>query len=377
MSRFWKEASSVIIAARISFPQCTVSYPVGTVNKPNKNAVSAQKIGSERLCSPNFKVLALRRSSKNSFFPDTYVFPGGSTDAADSSQEWLDLYDQYGLGKCVFEIATSLPRQYSKINIFEGQREDEILKSISLRITGIRETFEESGVLLCKSKRAHTSQPSRWGSYLTGHEIKNWQRKVQEDANEFINLCRHFECYPDIWSLQEWSNWLTPSDYTRRFNTIFFLTTLDQMPTAASSSSEINELKWSTPEEMLELCYKQEIILPPPQFYELSRLITFGSIENLADFAVQKNSTGSELWMPVRQQTLDGEVTLLPGDDMYPKEPIFSPTSKQKVESSILDYQRQSHHLHRMEHTKEYHTRLVVSNIKPHQSEILPWVAPI
>jgi len=63
----------------------------------------------------------------------------------------------------------------------------------------------------------------------------------------------------------------------------------------------------------LELCYKQEIILPPPQFYELSRLITFGSIENLANFAVQKNSAGSELWMPVRQQALDGEVTLLPG----------------------------------------------------------------
>jgi hypothetical protein len=63
----------------------------------------------------------------------------------------------------------------------------------------------------------------------------------------------------------------------------------------------------------LELSYKQEIILPPPQFYELSRLITFGSIEHLANFAVQKNSTGSELWMPVRQQALDGEVTLLPG----------------------------------------------------------------
>jgi len=242
MSRFWKEASSVIIAARIPFPQ-SVSYPVHTVNRPNKNAVSTQKITSESLCSPNFKVLALRRSSKNSFFPDTYVFPGGSTDAADSSQEWLDLYDQYGLGKYVFEIPTSLPRQYSKINMFEGQREDEILKSISLRITGIRETFEESGVLLCKSKRAHASQPSRWASYLTGHEIKTWQRKVQEDANEFISLCRHFECYPDIWSLQEWSNWLTPSDYTKRFNAIFFLTTLDQMPIAVSSSNEINELK--------------------------------------------------------------------------------------------------------------------------------------
>jgi hypothetical protein len=37
--------------------------------------------------------------------------------------------------------------------------------------------------------------------------------------------------------------------------------------------------------------------------------------KNLANFAVQKNSTGSELWMPVRQQPLDGEVTLLPEQD--------------------------------------------------------------
>jgi len=377
MSRFWKEASSVIVAARISFPQGTISNPVHTVNRPNKNAVSTQNIKSERSCSPNFKVLALRRSSKNSFYPDSYVFPGGRTDAADSSQEWLDLYDQYGLGKSVFEMATSQRRQHSEISIFEGQREDEILKSISLRISGIRETFEESGILLCKSKHAHASQPSRWASYLSGHEMKSWQTKVQEDANEFISLCRHFGCYPDIWSLQEWSNWLTPSDYTKRFNTIFFLATLDQMPTVASSSNEINELKWSTPGELVESCSKQEIMLPPPQFYELSRLITFGSIEHLANFAVQKNSTGSELWMPVRQQTLDGEITLLPGDDMYPHEPIFSPNPKEKVEKSILDYRRESQHLHRMEHTKEHSTRLLVSNIKPHQNEILPWVAPL
>lgn len=369
MAKFWKEASSVIVTARISFPQGTHA-----VNRPNKNTVLTQKIRSERLCSTDFKVLALRRSGKNSFFPDSYVFPGGNTDAADSSQEWLDLYDQYGLKKYVFEIVTSLPRKYSKISIFEGQREGEILKLISLRITGIRETFEETGVLLCKSKLAHASQPSRWASYLSGHEIKNWQKKVQEDANEFISLCRRFECYPDIWSLQEWSNWLTPSVYTKRFNTVFFLITLDQMPTAVSSSNEINELKWSTPEELLESCYKQEIILPPPQFYELSRLVNFGSVEHLANYAVQKNAAGSELWMPVRQQALDGEVTLLPGDDMYPHEPIFSPNSMQKVENTILDYRRQSHHLNRMEHTKQYHTRLVVSNIKPHQNEILPWV---
>jgi hypothetical protein len=41
--------------------------------------------------------------------------------------------------------------------------------------------------------------------------------------------------------------------------------------------------------------------------------MNFDCIEQLANFAVQKNSTQSELWMPVRIQTLDGEVFLLPG----------------------------------------------------------------
>jgi hypothetical protein len=67
------------------------------------------------------------------------------------------------------------------------------------------------------------------------------------------------------------------------------------------------------PEELLDSCSKQEISLPPPQYYELSRLITFDCIEQLANFGVQRNSTGSELWMPVRIKTSDGEVTLFPG----------------------------------------------------------------
>lgn len=373
MSKFWKEASSVIIVAKISFPKSGIAFPVCRMNSLNKNAVVTDKINSEKLCDPNFKVLLLKRSSKSSFMPSSYVFPGGNVDVADSSTEWQDLFDEYGFGKLLSEPVI---RKFSKINVFESERKDKISKSVSLRITGIRETFEESGVLLCKSRHAHSSTlPTKWASYLSGHEIEKWQKKVQENASEFIRLCRNFECFPDIWSLQEWSNWLTPNESPKRFNTIFFLVALDQMPTAFSSSNEVHELKWSAPEELLDSCSKQKVLLPPPQFYELSRLTNFYCIEQLADFAVQKNSTGSELWMPVRIQTLDGEVFLLPGDDMYPHEPKFTPDSIQKVENTIMEYRRQSHKLHRLERNKEYNTRLIVSNIKPCENHILPHVA--
>jgi hypothetical protein len=64
------------------------------------------------------------------------------------------------------------------------------------------------------------------------------------------------------------------------------------------------------------------------------------------------------------------------GDDMYPNEPVFAPDQIKKVESSILEYRRQSHHLHRIEHTKDYNTSLIISNIKLSETHILPWVAP-
>jgi nucleoside diphosphate-linked moiety X motif protein 19 len=240
MSKFWKEASSVIIAAKMPFSKYGTAFAVRRVER----ADDTDKIEKEGLRVPNYKVLALRRSSKNAYLPDSYVFPGGNIDMADSSKEWMDLFHQYGLGKYAFEPLTSVTRKDSKISIFESQKKDELLKSISLRITGIREVFEESGILLCKSVRAHSSsQHSKWASYLSGHEIQKWQKKVQQNANEFISLCRHFKCYPDILSLQEWSNWLTPNDFTKRFNAVFFLVALDQMPTASSNSSEINELK--------------------------------------------------------------------------------------------------------------------------------------
>lgn len=63
------------------------------------------------------------------------------------------------------------------------------------------------------------------------------------------------------------------------------------------------------------------------------------------------------------------------GDDMYPHEPTFAPDSIQKVEITTVEYRRQSDKLHRLERNKEYNTRLILSNIKPCENHILPYVA--
>ena len=43
-------------------------------------------------------------------------------------------------------------------------------------------------------------------------------------------LLRELECVPDIWSLIEWSNWLTPRNSKRRYDTVFYMCFVEMQP---------------------------------------------------------------------------------------------------------------------------------------------------
>lgn len=71
-----------------------------------------------------------------------------------------------------------------------------------------------------------------------------WQSKVHNDATEFLTLCEKLECYPDLWALHEWRNWLTPTTLsTKRFNTIFYLACMSMIPYAEYETIEMEDLK--------------------------------------------------------------------------------------------------------------------------------------
>lgn len=56
----------------------------------------------------------------------------------------------------------------------------------------------------------------------------------------WLIISRHIECAPDIWSLYEWSNWVTPAcNLRRRFNTIFYLAFLDSEPAMSHDGTEV------------------------------------------------------------------------------------------------------------------------------------------
>lgn len=54
---------------------------------------------------------------------------------------------------------------------------------------------------------------------------------------------RKFECVPDVWSLGEWCNWLTPASLPRRYDTLFYICFLDKEPTVLHDEKEMTQSK--------------------------------------------------------------------------------------------------------------------------------------
>ena len=53
--------------------------------------------------------------------------------------------------------------------------------------------------------------------------------------------CRELDCVPDIWSLVEWSDWLTPRNEKRRYDTVFFMCYSESKPEARPDMVEVTK----------------------------------------------------------------------------------------------------------------------------------------
>lgn len=120
---------------------------------------------------------------------------------------------------------------------------------LTYKICAIRETFEESGLLLCTNANNVPKQ-----------ELNAWRNRVHDDATQFKVMCEQYKISPDVDRLIPYSNWITPAIEKRRWNTHFFLTVLDQEYTnqkeqdlyfknVMADGKETVQFDWLKPEE--------------------------------------------------------------------------------------------------------------------------------
>ena len=227
-----------------------------------------------------YDTLMVQRSARDgSSFRSAVVFPGGALDIVDEAE-----------AEAAFPTAAPLSADSSK----SGEMEKYML---SLRLCALRETFEETGLLLLPS-----SQPSPCGlptSRAVGHQeagmsAEEWshaRNDVHHNAVDFVPFLRRVSAklglgpsqtaLPEMAPMAHYCNWITPRGVVRpakRFDAHFFITVLDRQDVfgddtslqISADGSETLSLRLQTPREIMYAGITDQISLFPPQFYVLA-----------------------------------------------------------------------------------------------------------
>jgi len=169
--------------------------------------------------------------------PSKLVFPGGMVQDSDHSGDWHGLFEKV-MGCSLSEMAyqsSSLASRFPH-NLLKTWT---LPPDVAYRICAIRETFEESGLLLATNQDlfASSREPSIVSCCADDllKAAEGERKKVEQRPEHFLQLCKELGVVPNIWALHEWRNWLTPvfrkvlepPAKPKRFNTMFYVCCLE------------------------------------------------------------------------------------------------------------------------------------------------------
>lgn len=189
------------------------------------------------------EVLLVRRHGNSNVLGGVHVFPGGKLDAADHQ------VDPAALDRSPEDCARSL-----------GEPGLDAETALGLHVAALRETFEESGLLLGQVHQAGLAARVR-------------ERTAA--GTGFALALQQLGCTVPTASVWPWSRWITPrvpSVTNKRFDTRFFVAAAPPGQVAEHCTFEATEAVWLAPRLGLERYWAGEIDLAPPQIMSLCQL---------------------------------------------------------------------------------------------------------
>ncbi|MYS22537.1 NUDIX hydrolase [Streptomyces sp. SID4948] len=192
----------------------------------------------------------LRRHAGMAFAAGMYAYPGGGVDPRDERPVgWA------GPGLDTWAAALGVAPAHAQAVV----------------CAAVRETFEESGVLLAGPDASAVVADT------TGEDWEADRTALVRHELAFADFLarRHLVLRSDL--LAPWARWITPEFEARRYDTWFFLALLPAGQRTRDVSGEADRTAWLRPAEAVAGYDRGELVMLPPTVSTLRALLPYGA----------------------------------------------------------------------------------------------------
>jgi 8-oxo-dGTP pyrophosphatase MutT (NUDIX family) len=214
------------------------------------------------------EVYLLRRHVDMAFAAGMCVFPGGGVDKRDFDADlgWV------GPSPATWAELLGTDEAFAR----------------ALVCAAVRETFEESGVLLAGPTRDSVVEDT------TGDDWEEDRRALEGREISFTSFLerRGLRLRTDL--LRLWGSWVTPVFEPRRFNARFFLAELPAGQVTRDVSTESDEVVWLPVRDAIRAVDDRQMMMLPPTYCTCLELYDFATASDALAAAGSRDLTSVE-----------------------------------------------------------------------------------
>jgi 8-oxo-dGTP pyrophosphatase MutT (NUDIX family) len=205
--------------------------------------------------SRGIELYLLRRHARMPFAAGMYAFPGGAVDERDSDLEigWF--------GPSPAEWAARMQCEEPEAR--------------ALVCAAVRETFEESGVLLAGIGRDEVVSDTR------GDDWENDRAALVDRSLAFADFARRRGLALRTDLLAYWAHWITPEFEPRRYDTRFFVARIPEGQLTRDVSGEADRAHWMSAAEATTAVENGSMEMLPPTSVTIAEVDAYDRVADL------------------------------------------------------------------------------------------------
>jgi len=245
------------------------------------------------------EVLMVLRNRKSRFVPGYHVYPGGILDPEDY-EPGIERFCRGIDRKQAFEILPDMSRPE---------------KALGAWVAGIRETFEEVGMLIAERK---DGSPVTIQTEEERKRFCDYRRALNTGKMKFHQMLEKEELILPLDRLYYFSHWITPEPLPLRYDVRFFVVEAPQAQAVVHDGVELTEHLWLTPSRALEEYEQGKIGMVLPQIMTLVDVSRFRTVEEAIASAKTRRVPAN---LTKIKRINDDDVEVMPDGTVFERRP--------------------------------------------------------